>query len=41
MLGPILPAILSMVTVFLGYIILHGNPIDGNGFEKCGYVRMG
>ncbi len=41
MLGPILPAILSMVIVFLGYIILHGNPIDGNGFGKCGYVRMG
>ncbi len=41
MLGPILPAMLSMVTVFVGYIILHGNPIDESGLEKCGYVRVG
>ncbi len=37
MLGPILPAMLSMVTVSIGYIILHGNPIE-DGLEKCGYV---
>ncbi len=38
MLGPTLPAMLSMVTVFIGYIILHSNPIDESGLEKCGYV---
>jgi hypothetical protein len=37
LLGPILPAFFAITIILVGSIILHGNPIDDDALETCGY----
>jgi hypothetical protein len=41
LLGPILPAFFAITIILVGSIILHGNPIDDDALETCGYPLDG